>query len=425
MATELSAIDRAQSVAVENSAIRWSSRRLFSVVFGAAFLVYCTTALVVATHSIDALTNSISSWSIVRTGSPVVPEFEQVATPPGVFVPHTPWIVESPRGPISQYPPGAVITAIPAYAVANVVGVESIPLSFPTADGSGDIDVLVAPLWVGSLIGAEVTALALAVIALTVHEQHNTNTALWSAAVFGLGTSAWMVAGMDIWQHGPAMLWVGIGVLMSQRAGYSRSGLAFAVAILTRPHLAAVAAGVGIAAGLKDRSVKPVLAVGAFSAIGLAGLIGYNYWIYGELTLSGGYGAAFSEQLASSEESQLLWYVKNVIGGLINPGKGLLVYSPFIIVLAAKLGSGWRNTELIGRGAAIGGVIYLLVQWKANRFSGGDTFWGYRYPLEPLVALVLLGVGAWESVKADEKLQRAFKALVVTAVLVQLLGAFA
>lgn len=424
MATELSAIDRASGFEGHRGLDQWSSRKLFASVFGVAFAIYATTALIVSAHSADALTNAITSWSVARTGSPVVPEFDQIATPPGVFVPNTPWIVESPRGPISQYPPGAALTALPAYVVADLVGVNSAPAFFTSADGEGTVDVTVAPPWIGSLTGAAVTALAIAVIALTVQDRHGTNIALWSGAIFGLATSSWMVAGMDIWQHGPAMLWVAVGVLMGERAGYSRSGLAFALAILTRPHLAAIAAGVGIAAGIKDRSFKPVAIIGALSAAGLAGVIGYNFWIYGDLTLSGGYGGDFSTQLGSSQESQLIWYLKNIIGGLVNPSKGLLVYSPFIVVLAAKLTSGWRKSDLIGRGAAIGGVVYLLVQWKANRFSGGDTFWGYRYPLEPLAALVLLGVAAWETVKEDERLNKAFKALVATAVFVQFLGAF-
>jgi hypothetical protein len=42
--------------------------------------------------------------------------------------------------------------------------------------------------------------------------------------------------------------------------------------------------------------------------------------------------------------------------------------------------------------------VYLLVQFKANRSSGGTGFLGYRYPLEALtVATTLLAVSyvAW------------------------------
>jgi hypothetical protein len=46
----------------------------------------------------------------------------------------------------------------------------------------------------------------------------------------------------------------------------------------------------------------------------------------------------------------------------------------------------------------VGGLLYLLVQLKANRFSGGEFFFSYRYPLEALTAaapLLALAYAGW------------------------------
>jgi hypothetical protein len=50
----------------------------------------------------------------------------------------------------------------------------------------------------------------------------------------------------------------------------------------------------------------------------------------------------------------------------------------------------WRAAPAWVRGSAIGGVIYLLIQYKLNRFNDASAVVGYRYPLEALVALAPL-----------------------------------
>ena len=91
-------------------------------------------------------------------------------------------------------------------------------------------------------------------------------------------------------------------------------------------------------------------------------------------------------------------YFGNVALALVHPVRGLLVYSPFLIFLIPGLPAAWRKAPGWVQGSAIGGVLYLLFQLKANRYSGGDSFWGYRYPLEALAAagpLLLLSYTEW------------------------------
>ena len=123
------------------------------------------------------------------------------------------------------------------------------------------------------------------------------------------------------------------------------------------------------------------LGIGAF--LGLALLVWYTWWVWGRLTIAGGYGDVFVNRALSGE-----WfaYLENLSGALFDPFHGLLTYSPFLIVLIPGLREGWRQAPDWAKGAAVGGVLYLLIQLKANRFSGGEGFTGYRYPLEMLAA---------------------------------------
>jgi hypothetical protein len=46
----------------------------------------------------------------------------------------------------------------------------------------------------------------------------------------------------------------------------------------------------------------------------------------------------------------------------------------------------------------VGGVIYLVIQWRANAFAGGEGHFAYRYPLEALTAAapaLFIGYQRW------------------------------
>ncbi len=278
------------------------------------------------------------------------------------------------------------------------------------------------PAWIGAIAGAAVTAGAAAIISLTVARRSGPQVGLVAAAVFGLGTSAWIVAGTNVWQHGAAMLWLSLGVYGAQRERHIGSGIAFGFAVLTRPHTAIIAAAVGLAAGWRHRSLKPTLAIGFMSAFGLGALLLFNRWAFGTLTITGGYSTEIGARAGDVGGTEIVRYLTNIGGGLVDPERGLLMYSPYLLMLLPGVREGWRRLDAIGRGAAVGGVLYLLVQWKANRFSGGDAFWSYRYPLEMLTVSVLLGVASWEAIADNERLRRMFRLLVGFAIGTQLMG---
>lgn len=368
------------------------------------------------TH-IDPLTNEVTGWHLGMTGSVLLPDYQD-ATAPEYFR-NVGWYVVSPRGPVSQYPPGAAALSAPFYrmwgeglSVVEVTGsnrphVDPIPLGIP-------------PPTPAKLTAALATAIAMGLVASTVPLVGGSRLAGIAAGyVGGLATSMWSVSASALWQHGPAAMWVALGVYLAARSRLSWSGLAFGAAILTRPHLALIAAAVGAAIAFDRRHLAPIFKVGAGSALGLVGLLGYNWWLWGEVTISGGYSDGLTGRLVDGD---VLGYLTNLASALFDPSRGLFVVSPFLAVLILGARSGWIKSPAWARGAVIGAIAYLLVQYKANRFSGGQGFTGYRYPLEALTAagaLLTVGYVAW--VKQRPLAVRVFWLGVVAAVAIQVI----
>jgi alpha-1,2-mannosyltransferase len=244
-----------------------------------------------------------------------------------------------------------------------------------------------------------------------------TRSAIMAAALAALGTSTWNVASSRLWQHGPAMMWLALAGLLASRSRLGASGLSHGMAVLTRPLTAVVSAATGLWVARRERSWAPVVRVGLGATLGLAAVVGYNAVVFGTPSISGGYGGNFTDQALGSNP---LWWAGNVVGALFDPERGLLVWSPFLLVLVPGLRSAWRVAPAWIRGGAIGAVLYLLIQYKSNRFSGGGGFYGYRYPLEALVAAAPLLVLAFrEWVAARPVALKAFGLLAVASVTLQ------
>ncbi len=120
---------------------RWI-QRMVNRVFVATFLPVLAVYLLTATYSrpwhIDAMTNAVTARSIGATGSPLLPDHVEAATEDQFG--NVGWIVMSPRGPISQYPPGTALLAAPLYAVwgGSMTAVE-MQGEQPAGPGSGDL----------------------------------------------------------------------------------------------------------------------------------------------------------------------------------------------------------------------------------------------------------------------------------------------
>lgn len=374
----------------------------------------------------DALTNVFSGWTLATTGTPWIAD-QPVELDDGRLL-FVGWIVEGTGGLTSQYPPGAALTVAPAYWLADLVAdvdTRPVTLTDPTAPEFGAVTYQEPPVWPATLSAVLVTAAFGAVVTMTASALgEDRRTAIVVGLAAGLATSAWAVASAKSWLHGPTMLAISLALLAAARSRWLAAGLAFGFGILCRPHVAIVAAVVGLWVGVARREWRPVAEVGIGSGMGLAALLAYNRAVHGEWSVIGGYSADFAENAASSD---LLGFAANVGLGLLHPRYGLLLWAPFLVVLGF---AAWRYRGTLpdwSWAATVGGVAYLLLQWKANRASGGEGFFPYRYPIAMLAAsMPLLGsVGARWWRDHDGPGRRVLAYTLVFATLGQLTGAVA
>ena len=376
-----------------------SNRRFLLVAAAPLLVIYLLTATWSTPVNKDTLTNALSAWTLGTEGSFYLVEHEEFVDIGGWG-----WIVPARDSATSQYPPGAALLAAPLYAVwpadADVLAVVDEDGSPVLTDAGEPLSGRVPPIAPATLVAGLTTATAMGLLALVLRRLADRDAlALAAAYVGGLATAAWPVASDQLWQHGPGMMWIALGLLLSD-AHVLGSGFAYGAAVLTRPPVALVPAAVGLFRGIAARSLRPVAMVGVGAITGLAIFIGYNLFVFGDASLSAGYGSTFQDNVFSGGDGGGIGtsYPMSLLGAAFSPERGLFVYSPFLLVLLAGLRSGWRAAPDWARGAALGGLLYLLLQYKANRYSGGTYFLTYRYPLEALMAaapVLFLSYSRW------------------------------
>lgn len=319
------------------------------------------------------------------------------------------WFVEAEGRVVSNRHPGAILLAVPFYRLLG-----SPELGFGPA----------------AVTAAVVAAVAMGVLYLVLRRLVSPATATAGAVVAGLATSTWSVSADALWTHGPDQLWLGLGLLGLAAGRYLSSGLAFGLALLTRPHMGVVAAVSGLHRSLVERRLWPAVAIAATTGLGLAAFLWYGHVVFGEASLTGGYSGSVTGRLtgggaaggeAFAGVGRLL---ENVAGTLVAPNRGILTLSPFLLVLLPGLPAAWRAAPGWVRSAALAGGVYMLVQLRVNYFDGGLNFFAYRLPLEMLTMaapLLVLSYRGW--VAGHTRRVQAFWTLVVLSVAVQFLGA--
>lgn len=369
-------------------AVTQSELRFFISIFLPITVVYAVTASWDFPPDFDALTNTVSAWHIANTGSVRLPGYEPLTRPPyaglmGAFT-------EVEGSAVSSCPPGTAFLAALAYAVAPGE-LSTVHLGNAGRPELASIAVPFPPTWPATLVAVLTSAIAVSCLGLTFLRQADPREAWAATWVAGLGTSAWSVASSTLYMHGPAMMWIALGVYWSSRQGYWKSGLAFGAAVVTRPHTAVIPAALGLGLGASDRNLRPIVRIGLASFLGVIVLVTFNHLVFDKTSAVAGYGEAFAERLATSDLGYLF---HNILGGLFDPTQGFLLLSPFLLLLTPGLITAWRKSEPWVRSAAIGGLIYLILQFKMNRYDPANATL-YRYPLEALTASAPLWFAAY------------------------------
>ncbi|MGH7264705.1 MAG: hypothetical protein ACREMB_07595 [Candidatus Rokuibacteriota bacterium] len=317
---------------------------------------------------------------------------------------------------VSSYPILPALLAVPVYLVPVVL----------FGDESWSLLNLLAKVSASLFAALSVTLVYLAARRVA-PERHGPGAPVAVALIYAFGTSTWSVASQGLWGHGPAQLFMAAAIYAALRGAvdgrfFAASGLAAGLMVASRPTTILVAAAL-LAYGLRRDLPSGIRGVVGFGAA-TAPVVLYNVRYFG--SLQGGYGhvIALQETIHGVAGAWSTPLGEGLLGLLLSPSRGLLVYSP-ILALAVV---GVVSSVALPRGhllhyLALGLGASLLVLGKYSVWWAGHSF-GPRLLGDFLPALAVFFVPIWGRLTR----RRAGRALVLVlfavSVAVQLVGAF-
>jgi hypothetical protein len=258
------------------------------------------------------------------------------------------------------------------------------------------------------------------------------------ACIYALGTCVWSTASQTLWQHGPSLFFLSLGIMFLFRRGETTNatilaGLALGAAVLCRPSNVLVVAVLALGFLASDRRRLIPFAIGALP-MGLF-MMAYNaHYLGSPLAVAQALAApAIAETKLGTSNPWDTSLLEGAAGLLFSPSRGLFVYSPILIFALPGLFSAWHHPRrVLYRPLAIALLAVLLLGFKWLDWWGGWSF-GYRHIVDAMPLWVLFLVPAFETldshVRAGSRrrgLLAAFASLLFAwSIAVQALGAFA
>ena len=254
--------------------------------------------------------------------------------------------------------------------------------------------------------------------------------ALLLAVAYGIGTCAWSIASQNLWQQTVNTLLLSLGVLFFLRAPDNTrsiviSGAALGAAMACRATSAIFVLGVAIYLVIYHRKSLLWFALGA-SPVPAA--IAFYNWYYFSSPISFGQELAGHTMALEKTTRPELWQtplLEGLLGLLISPSRGLLVFSPFVAVAAFGVVRIWRDARYRPlRPLTVAAALIMALQCKWFDWWGGWTY-GYRPWLDVVPLLVLFTVPVLENIWESKAKKGLFAAALAWSCLVQAVGAFA
>ena len=324
-----------------------------------AFAAYAATAERSAGH-LDYWSANFASWHLAHTGSPFV---EGVSMPPlddntERFV----WLQEpAPNGhTVVARAPGVVLAGMPGYLL------------------TGQDHFSLGP---ASLTAALLVTLSLLLVFLALRTRLSWRRSLLGSAALGFTTPVWTVSADGIWPHTVTGLGIAGMAWAAATRRYWLVGVFGGVAISGRMHTAVIVAVLGLALAYERRDLRVAVQVAVPSVTVLVAECFWSHWMYGSWNPMASYGGSAAVSLLDEN----LLDVTNYLGMWVAPDRGILVWSPVVLLLLPALVRSWREQPVWARALLGGGLAYTLIQSALITFTGGDFFYGQRLGLELLV----------------------------------------
>ena len=317
---------------------------------------------------------------------------------------------------VSTYGVGAAMASLPVLAAVR-----------PFA---GDLRRSPEWLWPGAKVAAALlAAAAAALVFLTLRAWLPLGQALLLAAACGLGTPLWSTASQSLWQHAPDSFFLAGGMLAMVRArgrawSWALAGLAFALAAASRP--SSTLFGAVVAAWLLARDRRALLAFAAGAAPVVVAVLSANLVLNGSVLRYAQMG--HSQVALAKTGSPDLWQGRpweTLPGMLLSPSRGLLVFSPFLLLAVPGAVRAWRRPgwEVL-RPLSVAVVAVLLLESFWFDWWGGWSY-GPRRLTDLAPALTVLAAPAVTWAWETRGRRATLLAAVAWSVALQLLGAVA
>lgn len=352
--------------------------RFTALVLGASvFVVYALTAAR-SRVSLDVWSANFASWHLVSTGTPWI---DGLVIPPLENPLRHIWVVEAPNGhTVIGRSPGVVLAGLPAYLVSDRATMSLLP---------------------GAITAALLTAAAVVLMYRALTVLIGTRAAVVAALTLGLATPVWTVAANGLWPHTITVLGIAWMAHAASRGSWWVVGVAGGVVLWGRIHGVVLVAVFGLAMAAYLRRPHIAWRVGVPSAVALGLLCVWDRWMYGTFSPFASYTPDYFVDYASTHTLDLV----NQLGLWVSPDRGILVWTPLILLLAPAAVRTWREWPPWCRALFLSGLAYTIVQGLLNRFSGGEAFYGYRLGLE-FVACAVPGL-AFSAVRAGRVVRAA------------------
>lgn len=312
------------------------------------------------------------------------------------------------------------------YSVYPIAGpVLTTPLYLPVAlvpwFGRQSPATLIAVARIAEKFVAVALAAATALALLVLLRRLTSGRAAWMLTlVFALGTANWSTASQALFQHVYGQLAI-IGCLygierwsgIRPERWYWITGLFVACAVAIRPTNIALLPALGAALVFQRSRPANYVRLFAPAMLGIIAVAAYN--LYAFQTVAGGYEARVAGQ-----------FVGGLLGVLLSPGRGLLVYTPIVIFAAAAFTPQARESRErhmpVFVAAGVFAVLHVVAISLWPMWWGGYC-WGPRLLTEMVVpALVLIAIGL-PALRA-RTWKCAFAATTAYCVFIQALGVY-
>lgn len=310
--------------------------------------------------------------------------------------------------------PGFVLTEDGHYrsayplASALMAAVVAAPLSLARVV---DLDTLYGPALVAKITASLLVALAVVLQFRLAARYLPPGGAFLLAVAVGLGTNYWALASQTLWQHESVALGLSGAALMmavpDDRLSAARrhaAGAFLALAVAARPQVAPAVLLLALSLIVRRRSWRDAAALWPLALVGGVVVLVNLAW--------------FGHVLGAMPQLEALHPTVHAVPGtwsrtpwlgaaglLFSPSRGLLVFSPIVLVALAGVPavwrSGWHRAE---RWLVVAAGAQVLLYASYSVWWGGFTY-GPRYTLDLLPVLVPAGALGWLAI-ADARVAR-------------------